>query len=183
MASNYDKITMISFIKVVDDGGFPTATGVSKGLLAVLEDSNTDHAIGIYGNELDSVELFNGEDRSEVVFSFIEAKEKSELGQIWGADKETSFYTELVMGAVLADFDDFEYENDLSVQVADAENEIDFDDFVGSLGLSIASMEEGQFQFDPDKRVLIANGAKIGDLGSLHDELQFEGEVRTAIVT
>lgn len=182
MTSTYDKITMISFVRVVEDEGFATPTGVSKGLLIVLEDSDTDRSIGIYGNEVKTTDLFNGEDRAEVIYGFIAEKEKSELAEIWGADKDTSFYSELLMGAVNADFEDFEFENDLSVQIADLENDIDFDEAVGCLGVSTVSMDEGKFQFDPENKLLISNGDKIVDLGQLHDQLQFDGEVRTAIV-
>lgn len=182
MTNKYDSIYILSCIKVIEEGGFSTTVGVMNGLLAILSNSETDNAIGLYGNEVKVVEIVSGEDRFEIIDNFISEKEESELSSIWGADKDSSFYRELFVGALNSEFDDFEYETDKSVYVADAENEVDFDNFIGCLGLSIGHMDGGEIQFIVENKSLVLNGESVADLGELFDKLQCDGEFKTAVV-
>ena len=182
MVQFYNEITLISTSKVICLDGFYTTTGVSDGILAILQNTTNDSAVGIYGNLTEFGEIITGSDRYEIIHEFVSINEKGELRSTWGSDKPASFFTELYVGMLDDDFDDFEFETGASVQITDAQNELQLDRYVDCLGLTKSTLTDGIFQFHFDSNQLFYADNQIKDLGELFDYLQTEGVVKIAVV-
>jgi hypothetical protein len=180
--NSFDSIHVVSIIKVVGDEGFFDVTGVAKGMFILTESSKSGKAVGIYGNDLDDAAFFYGEDRSEVIDAFVSSN-MEELCAIFGDGKTSPYFCELIGGGLAGDLSDFEFENDCSVSISDAENELELEPLFDRVGLSVSSVLETKVAVDVAKKVIRYNKQDITYLGDLFNELQYEGETRLIILS
>lgn len=180
--SGFDQIHAVSFVKVMEDEGFTDVSGVSEGMLVLIESRKNGKAVGIYGNDLESAEFFVGDDRAEVVAAFTESEKFREINSIFGGDKASSFFCELIGGVIEGDLSDFEFENNCSVSLGDSDNELDLDSLIGRVGLSVSTVAKTKISFDMEKKIVNYKKQDIDYLGDLFNELQYDGETRVAIL-
>ncbi len=164
------------------DEGLFDVTGVTKGMFILTESSKSGKAVGIYGNDLDDADFFYGEDRFEVIGAFVSSN-MEDLCAIFGASKSSPYFCELIGGDLAGDLSDFEFENDCSVSVSDAENELELEPLFDRVGISVSSVLGTKVAVDAAKKIVRYNKQDINYLGDLFNELQYEGENRLIILS
>lgn len=179
---SYDQIHTISFVKVVDDEGIIDAIGASNGILIIGENSKTGKAIGFYGNDLESADVFVGDGRQEVLSAFVESSAPRELEAIFGVGTGTAYFCEFIGGGIDGDVSDFEYENNLSALIGDEDNELDLAQLIDHVGISICSVEGVKVSIESASRSIRYNKQDVTDLGEWFNELQYDGAIRLILL-
>lgn len=177
----FDSAYFLSFVQVDSFDGFPWIQGFSKGNLLIVENEEAASAIGFYGGNVDSCQIFSGESRHDVIDQFIQKNLLEELSSFFNTDVSREFFSELIIGCIDGDMNDFEYENNLSTTALgdDSESDVDLSHHLGCRGVSVSKLNETSIFYSASSKELVFQEgveSKIFSIEEIGEELEARGE-------